>query len=160
MVAASGHYHRHCFRCFTCNQPLDSTRWLRCSRFSSHTNFEGLQACFFITEQYVSACAMGLITRSSVGSATKDKGEGEINISNDMHTNSYLKELQHFIKDSKVYLDFYLNPQLEAPILWRGKRDNPPDPREGGGEMLPKMQWHGSKLFWLDEPRILFMIHH
>ena len=26
MVAASGHYHRHCFRCFTCNQPLDSTR--------------------------------------------------------------------------------------------------------------------------------------
>merc|ERR1719219_2994160 len=25
MVAASGHYHRHCFRCFTCNQPLDST---------------------------------------------------------------------------------------------------------------------------------------
>ena len=29
MVAASGHYHRHCFRCFTCNQPLDSTRWFK-----------------------------------------------------------------------------------------------------------------------------------
>ena len=25
MVAASGWYHRHCFRCSLCNQPVDST---------------------------------------------------------------------------------------------------------------------------------------
>ena len=25
MVAASGYYHRHCFRCVLCSQPLDST---------------------------------------------------------------------------------------------------------------------------------------
>ena len=45
MVAASGHYHRHCFRCFTCNQPLDSTRWQSCWKFysllPSHNIFKG-----------------------------------------------------------------------------------------------------------------------
>ena len=25
MVAQSGWYHRHCFRCFLCSQPVDST---------------------------------------------------------------------------------------------------------------------------------------
>ena len=38
MVAASGFYHRHCFRCVFCSQPLDSTRYrpIRSQYYTSH----------------------------------------------------------------------------------------------------------------------------
>ena len=55
-----------------------------------------------------------------------------------MNTNLDLDQNQKFL-----LIDFYLNAQLEAPILWRGECDDSPDPREGGGEMLPPMQWDG-----------------
>ena len=52
-----------------------------------------------------------------------------------------------------------INCQLEATFLRRGERDDAPDPREGGREVLPKVQRLGEQSVTVTNPHIFCLQH-